>query len=105
MIRYYQYTSSRITTVSKQDCLAMFNTLQDNRLRHIMMSLTEEEISSIYAFIPCILQVRLNYAQKVQSLQSALIGVSLKGISAREDPQIISPVSSSLEAAILATEV
>lgn len=105
MIRYYQYTSSRITTVSKRDCLAMFNTFQDTRLRHIVMSLTEEEISSIYAFIPCILQVRLNYAQKVQSLQSALISVSLKGISAREDQQIISPVSSSLEAAILATEV
>lgn len=41
----------------------------------------------------------------MQSLQSALISVSLKGISAREDQQIISPVSSSLEAAILATEV
>ena len=58
MIRYTQYTSSRITTVSKQDCLAIYNTFQDNRLRHIVMSLTEGEISNIYAFIPCILQVR-----------------------------------------------
>ena len=34
-----------------------------------------------------------------------LIGGSLKGISAREDQQILSPISSLSEEAILATEV